>query len=783
MRNILSVFLASPSDLPEERERAVSVVNEINQSIKTLDWSIDLLGWEDTSPGYGRPQALINRDVQRCDLFVGLLWRRWGTPPANDTRYSSGFEEEYSIAKERREQNPSPEIWMFFKKVDPSQAADPGSQLQRVIAFRESLASGRAVLFKEFDSLDAWEKMLRTYLWRHVLSVVGPQSSAPEQPSLRIEPASEQLPAVQEKSTPAGYQIALMAESLKPSFEKGDISAIAAELGNDAEMAFLGVRMYLLSAALVETSGTSLTPLAVHELNTLYRYRRRLEPAPKERRMLFRTLVGDSSDTKPGWHFFGDEKEIMTVGRLIYIILFETDVDARRQAFQVLRVSRLSLFDSVKDEYTITALQNIPISLMDDAWAYLVDVIEPSDLSVLKPADPTAWFASRLQWLEDWTAADGDYDKFLASAPDPQLLTTPQKEHLLSTVEKLSEGSLNTIKVWPIHDLSRAAIKELERRGAAITEEDRLRLLENPQSLLLEAIAAKFAPSKSMETKSTETDEELYARLSNEDIAAMHSIDWYTLEDAFRYRILLERGLISRDLARKDITEAFQRVHRESDELRTRVFGEEQAAYMREKLAQYEQTIRDVYTQQVFMGLATNPTAEDVILARQFLQNQRVGSGPLRIVINSGDTSDVNRLIEIARSSFGEDRTLALEGVRRFASDAIGTAEALLSGPNDRELQRLAISLIRNATDQAGIPVLEELLSNEDELLRVAAVSELVSRLGREQLVCLLDGYINRQSYYYNVATWLDRLLYAPEPLHSYYQAEIHRKAKNLTTN
>src|ERR1035438_10095328 len=100
MRRILTVFIASPSDLADERKKTFEVVAEINEVVKNIDWSIDLLGWEDTLPGYGRPQGLINRDVERCDLFIGMLWRRWGTEPALDSKFSSGFEEEFSIARE-----------------------------------------------------------------------------------------------------------------------------------------------------------------------------------------------------------------------------------------------------------------------------------------------------------------------------------------------------------------------------------------------------------------------------------------------------------------------------------------------------------------------------------------------------------------------------------------------------------------------------------------------------------------------------------------------------------
>src|SRR3954470_18165980 len=99
-RQILSVFLASPSDVTEERKATQEVVDTINSTVsRDLGWSIDLLVWENTSPGYGRPQELINPLVDVCGLFIGLLWERWGQPSGEHT---SGFEEEFERARKRR---------------------------------------------------------------------------------------------------------------------------------------------------------------------------------------------------------------------------------------------------------------------------------------------------------------------------------------------------------------------------------------------------------------------------------------------------------------------------------------------------------------------------------------------------------------------------------------------------------------------------------------------------------------------------------------------------------
>jgi len=79
-RKILSVFVASPSDLSDERKALRDVVERLNKIYgRRTGWQIELWGWEDTLASFSRPQALINKDVENCDLFLGMIWKRWGT--------------------------------------------------------------------------------------------------------------------------------------------------------------------------------------------------------------------------------------------------------------------------------------------------------------------------------------------------------------------------------------------------------------------------------------------------------------------------------------------------------------------------------------------------------------------------------------------------------------------------------------------------------------------------------------------------------------------------------
>ena len=69
-----------------------------------------------------------------------------------------------------------------------------------------------------------------------------------------------------------------------------------------------------------------------------------------------------------------------------------------------------------------------------------------------------------------------------------------------------------------------------------------------------------------------------------------------------------------------------------------------------------------------------DPTTEDVAAARPFVSDQVTRTAALRIIASKGTAKDADDLIDIARSSFGADRRLALEGVQRLTTDKLEAA-------------------------------------------------------------------------------------------------------------
>ena len=139
----LRVFVASPSDVAEDRDALRRLIRDINDVLTYLDPArnlrIELVGYEtDSYPDFGAPQEVINRQIPvDYDIFIGIMWKRCGTP----TRTApSGTIEEYRRACERRKQGGLPRVMFYFCDQPigiPSK--EELDQLEKVIEFRREV--------------------------------------------------------------------------------------------------------------------------------------------------------------------------------------------------------------------------------------------------------------------------------------------------------------------------------------------------------------------------------------------------------------------------------------------------------------------------------------------------------------------------------------------------------------------------------------------------------------------------------------------------------------------
>lgn len=105
----LRIFVASPSDVADERNRLAGVVDSMNRiggTAERLGITLKLLRWEtDVAPDAGFPQKVVFDQLppEDWDIFIGILWLRFGSEtgeidPDTSLPYRSGTEAEFKAA-------------------------------------------------------------------------------------------------------------------------------------------------------------------------------------------------------------------------------------------------------------------------------------------------------------------------------------------------------------------------------------------------------------------------------------------------------------------------------------------------------------------------------------------------------------------------------------------------------------------------------------------------------------------------------------------------------------
>lgn len=182
----IRVFVASPGDVAEEREKLAKIIGKLNkgETAKQLNLSIELLRWEtDAVPDLGRPQQVILDQLadEEWDIFVGILWLRFGSSPkANESgssgRFSSGTEEEFHVARQMREKNQRswPKIMFYHCGRPPKHMFEFDlEQFQKVSGFFSNFAVGGSHegLVQRYISIDEFEDHVRGHFEKIIWEV------------------------------------------------------------------------------------------------------------------------------------------------------------------------------------------------------------------------------------------------------------------------------------------------------------------------------------------------------------------------------------------------------------------------------------------------------------------------------------------------------------------------------------------------------------------------------------------------------------------------------------
>jgi len=227
---------------------------------------------------------------------------------------------------------------------------------------------------------------------------------------------------------------------------------------------------------------------------------------------------------------------------------------------------------------------------------------------------------------------------------------------------------------------------------------------------------------------------------------------------------------------RLDLADKFKRFQEECASRRQKEFGDAWSAIY----AQWndlEEFIRSQFIEAALLGLAKNAEVSDAELARSYLaqSDSSLRNPAVTIISKVGNSSDVPALLMIAKEAYGEVTKEAALAALHLSSNPSEVSTDLMSSGRP-ELVKIAYGwMLKQDSDEMDAFFEMELNSN-DEAERVRAVSYLSNRRENVELEKMLKNYLDQGTYYYNVVTWLDRLLYSPPLLREMFVRELERQ-------
>jgi tetratricopeptide (TPR) repeat protein len=191
------VFVASPGDVAAERDHVKAVADELNRGMAAqAGFVLEVVRWETHAhPDMGRAEQLILDQIGQYDLFVGIMWRRFGTPTGVA---GSGTEEEFDHALRAWRQSGHPRLLCYFSRApsEPPETVEEATQLLKVTQFRSQVENQG--LTWRYRSDAEFKDLLREHLQRILWEFAG-----------RRPPLDRNLPALPDADLPPSPEVAV----------------------------------------------------------------------------------------------------------------------------------------------------------------------------------------------------------------------------------------------------------------------------------------------------------------------------------------------------------------------------------------------------------------------------------------------------------------------------------------------------------------------------------------------------------------------------------------------
>ncbi len=800
-RRFVKVFLASPGDLVAERKVAKSIVEDFNSQLAdALGYQVELVGWEDTLPGVGRPQAIINRDLEGCDLFVGMIWKRWGTPPGTDP-YTSGFEEEFRRSMARNAKEGRPEVNLLLKDLDAASLADPGDHLKKVLAFKDEVFAERKLLAGTFADIRDFEGKFRKCIQGYVIALADRDKAS--------ESEKDQAPLVETQSTSATEPGPTTPLSVEGARFLRNFLATAEQATDERPLKADDVARMRLLSIIAAVHGNDQQLLGPHDANLLFKARAKFDFGRRELvALLDDGLAYFKHGNVPLWHWIAAVDGFRS--NMLAICSVVGTSDRRVGALKSMRL----IADSIVDEESFGRKDIVPLwfgktadtAVRVAALEYLSEFGQPSDLPFINEefakneSQTTSAAANAIIRI---TLRD---DRRAALEALYTLQPSSVKQDLLDSLFSRDSEFDNEILLRGLNHrnalVRTTLVKLLQERRALIGSVAESMLNDSDADVRYEALQALVAGGRSYSVDQARAvlvrkaanatafglfglsqsdaegeavlerySDQVYSRLT---VAQLEEESRSAIFDQNAFFALIRREFKLRgDDLRKVVANQFiDRFESLVEEMAKRNVSQTDVI---EKTRSLGKHLRSTFTREGLDIIVGRLDATDLALVRSMLADGDVdySAADLRYLAKFGQWCDIPLVIAaLERPEHGRKYAslLSIGGGTRYA-DSARTLYALgkhrlndlLGLPISGYLLSRIIPLIPDKSFQL-LPegVIAPLLRSESEDVRKFAALKVIRAFPRRRVKNFLEDYMAADQFFYNVIHWLDFGISAP---------------------
>jgi len=786
LKQEIKIFAAYTSGVENELSSIQKRIDVLNTTHSDDGVTIKLYNFDNLpyiAPSEDGLQKNIDPYITDCDIFIGIL----GVNPG-----SGNFEHELELGFQQTLANRSSFILFVFvndvKVANNNQEGEPSYRNTLIEKYKQNAK------YVPYNSQEKFNEEIDKSLG-YIVNNICRKLALPQDREMmtKKEPEKAQDNKNITKKIPKRTELngnsTILSSVIKRvgKFSENKLESISN---------FDRVRISLYSSALLYNKLLSSEILDNHELHIAYKFRDKMKLYFEESWLILETIISDDNDQKAGWYWFQKltKKSLIDFARKYFI---NSNNDK-------IKIGAIILLDNFWSNKYLSILEKLASDESNSVRSKVLDILKKhldknsfKIISILKK-DKESYICKSARELEIRLLIRFNYRRVLSLIKQISKADNLYISDFQVLLNKLSNQELTDLLDIKDESLVVSVYRELLKRKA-FGDTKLQEFLQNKcweiRLYTLNALITqgkKYSPEKvekilqidekentyfRLTRRSTDLNkrdilEKIYNKFSTEELEK--SIEWLSLDGPLIYEII---GLRTFQNNKKEIRSDLQEGFKSKKDIWSKQLALKYKipeATLQETYAKYEGFLIDQFKIAALKVILKYGNSKDVPIVKTLLNSDSYEIKKLcvKIIETYGSQRDSLILLDFALTASINDDTAIMGSLLLDKNGKYKIIEKIFDSQK-YALMKKAIAFSLKFKRPIPPKIVSSLLFCDDDEVRVYAVALINKIQTIKENQELLKKYTTKESYYYNVVCWLDRILYAPSPLRKKFEETL----------